>query len=232
MFNKVQSVFESEKAFDYIRNQSLDLRYEFYCRYIFEKYLKVEKEKIESILEIGCGDGKWLNFSMKYFNAKSGVGVDLSDKLISYAKNNYGSNNLVFLQENILEVEIKQKFDLIYNFAVVQYFNINEFEKLIEKSKKMLNQNGYIICMFIPNREKFWVAQASRGVFAPVKQIVKYPKHIVNYLTKRQGLWNWYDLKDMEKIAKKLSLKVWFEPYSFFDYRFDVIFQKGHLDEF
>ena len=111
----------------------------------FNKFLtkKIKLNSESKILDIGCGRGKILgSLSSKLKLKKKPLGIDTinhkdKDKRINFKK----INVLNFFLKN------KNKFDLILIKQTIHLLSLNEIKKLLNLSKKNLNQNGKILIL-------------------------------------------------------------------------------------
>ena len=111
----------------------------------FNKFLtkKIKLNSESRILDIGCGRGKVLgSLSSKLKLKKKPLGIDTinhkdKDKRINFKK----INALKFFLKN------KNKFDLILIKQTIHLFNLNEVKRLLNLSRKNLNQNGKILIL-------------------------------------------------------------------------------------
>lgn len=74
------------------------------------------------VLDIGCGMGKAVNMMAKRFPDSIFYGYDLSTEAIEVAKkeaNENGNSNTVFQIQDILNLTLKEKFDLITAFDAI-----------------------------------------------------------------------------------------------------------------
>lgn len=95
-----------------------------------------------SCLEIGCGTGKntqWLISKTNHITA-----VDLSEEMLSKAKEKAASDKVEFIQADINEEWsfIHQKYDLITFSLVLEH--IENLQSIFQKTAKALNENGYV----------------------------------------------------------------------------------------
>lgn len=97
----------------------------------------------KKVLELGCGYGE----NCEYFLEKGAsyvLGTDISNNMISIAKENIQNKNCEF---QILPMEdiskINNKFDIIISSLAIHY--VEDFEKLLNDVYNLLNNDGYFI---------------------------------------------------------------------------------------
>jgi len=103
-------------------------------------YLKKYINKDDSVLDLGCGNGRlieMLQSSNKY------LGIDNSDKLIEVAKKRYPGYN--FTISDILELKLNKKFNIILSLSVIHHIPQKYQKRFIETISKHLNKNGIVI---------------------------------------------------------------------------------------
>lgn len=74
------------------------------------------------VLDIGCGKGKAINLMAKYFPNSTFYGYDLSEEAIDGAikeGRDMNNSNVFFKVHNILDLKVKDKFDLITAFDAI-----------------------------------------------------------------------------------------------------------------
>ncbi len=90
---------------------------------ISEDYLKelmfnnIENLNNKNVLEIGCGSGRFTEHIIK--KAKMCVAVDLSKSIFYNVSKN--SKNLILIKSDFLNLEIKEKFDIVICRGVLQH---------------------------------------------------------------------------------------------------------------
>lgn len=112
---------------------------------IFKKYLL----KSKSLLDLGCGTGKYSNLMTKL--KLDVVGVDRSSHMLNVAKKKYKKNKkLSFIKSSIQNMNLGRKFDII--LALFHIFSYNtserEIDKFFSKSYLHLNKGGILIFDF------------------------------------------------------------------------------------
>ena len=99
----------------------------------------------KKVLDYGCGSGYGAQILSE--NAQSVTGVDVSNEAVSYAKENFTSNNLTF--KNIDELA-DEKFDVIVSFQVIEH--VRNDKTYLKKLKELLNPGG-ILLLTTPDKE-------------------------------------------------------------------------------
>jgi len=146
--------------------------------------------KKDEILEIGCGDGAFLDqLKSKGYHAK---GIDLTVESVNKAKD----KGLEVSNETI-EDHAKnntEKYDVICTFQVLEH--ISDPKSFIENALKCLKKNGkFIVC--VPNNNSFIQ-------YAPFNVLNAPPHHM--------GLWSDISLKNLCQIFPLKLLDLKFEP--------------------
>ena len=92
-----------------------------------EKVLFFLKNKIKSILDVGCGTGFIFEWIKKNYTECNYLGVDIDKIAIKYAKKKY--NDRIFKCSSFFS--IKKKFDLILLFEL--FYQFKNYKKVISK---------------------------------------------------------------------------------------------------
>jgi len=87
----------------------------------------------ESILDVGCGDGKiTADFAVALPHGRA-VGVDSSPQMISYAMRTYASSqypNLSFACVDARSLDFNHEFDLVFSNAALHWVDTKHFSKV------------------------------------------------------------------------------------------------------
>jgi len=155
-------------------------------------------EKHEKILEIGCGDGSFVERLHK--NGFDITGLELNEEAVLSAQ----KKELRVLDETIQKHHEKFRgaYDLVCNFQVLEH--ITNPKSFLEASLGCLKSNGrLIIC--VPNNDSF----------------IKFVKMLViNMPPHHMGLWNATSLKNLQKILPITLNSLRYEPLQ--HYHFDL----------
>ncbi|MBP5753081.1 MAG: class I SAM-dependent methyltransferase [Treponema sp.] len=100
--------------------------------------------KGKKVLDIGCGMGQHaLQYSKS--GALSVLGIDISEKMLSYARENNSAANITYRRMAFEDLEeLDETFDVITSSLAFDY--VEDFGKLMKHIHDMLNENGY--CVF------------------------------------------------------------------------------------
>lgn len=101
----------------------------------------------DSVLDLGCGIGITTEF-IKKMGVKKVIGVDLSPKLIEYAKKTVEDIN--FIVHDITNLDLHEKFDVITLCDVMEHVPQDKYYDLFHVIKKHLKKEG-IVYISIPD---------------------------------------------------------------------------------
>lgn len=98
----------------------------------------------KKVLDIGCGMGQHaLQYSKK--GALSVLGIDISEKMLAYARKNNAASNIEYRRLAFEELDdLEEKFDVITSSLAFDY--VENFERLMKQIYSHLNENGK--CVF------------------------------------------------------------------------------------
>jgi len=157
----------------------------------------------EKILDLGCGDGVLTQILSTLVPNGFVIGIDASKGMIEVAKEKE-SNNLKFLLMDIDNLDIDDKFDIIFSNAALHW--VKNHQKLYEKLSLILNENGTI-------RFNFAADGNCSYFFNIVKQTIQ-KKEYQEYF--KDFIWPWFmpTLDEYKKITDNFSfsdVKIWGE---------------------
>jgi trans-aconitate 2-methyltransferase len=144
MITNVNNLLSSEyfmwNPADYAQNSEAQLKWAQQLR----SQLKLKGD--ESILDVGCGDGKiTADFAAKSVYGKV-VGIDSSPEMIDYATQTYPKSqypNLSFICTDARSLDFKQEFDLIFSNAVLHW--VDDHQAFLHGAKLALRDGGRLI---------------------------------------------------------------------------------------
>ena len=197
----------------------------------------------ETIVDVGCGDCIITCLLAEKF--KKIYGLDFSNSMLESAKINIvnkGISNIHLIHADLLQIDevITEKVDAIICSAVIQHISIDDLNLFIKKCKNILNEDGKIIIIGIPNlkcRDLYLINFYKNNSYMSLQSILyKYLKlklHIFYLkLSKKKyffydGIGNWYLTSVFKEIGDKNNLVTEFYNSNFisYSYRFNVIFK-------
>ncbi len=100
-------------------------------------------KKNDKVLDLGCGNGRYMDFIKK--NEGQYYGVDNSEELIKIAKQKYPQENFQVGDALVLPFE-NNFFDKIYSIAVLHHIPSKDFRlEFLQEAKRVLMPNSFLI---------------------------------------------------------------------------------------
>lgn len=128
---------DSWNADDYQKNSSAQ------SKWAHELISKLSLRGNESLLDIGCGDGKITDEIAKQIANGKVVGIDYSSDMIQLATNHFKRPNLSFYVMNAMEICLDKKFDVAFSNAALHW--IKDHRAVLRTLKKHLNPDSRIL---------------------------------------------------------------------------------------
>jgi len=146
---------------DYWSNQSNPC-HRFHTEEFYKKKAKEELFHLnggESLLDFGCGSADLLSYIAREYITV--VGADFSRSMLSKARERLGNFDmenvmLILADDNTIWDSLSSSFDRIITTGVVQYFNLDQLENFIFKSKMFIKKDGYIILFDVIDPRLYW----------------------------------------------------------------------------
>lgn len=103
----------------------------------------IRRSNFNSLLDVGCGDGKMIFEIMKFSKGKRVVGADLSEKAIRFARAFNYENGAEFYRGDLADIE--EKFDIITLIETIEHIPDEQVERFISNIYDRLNGGGMLI---------------------------------------------------------------------------------------
>ena len=98
--------------------------------------LIIDKYEIKSIIDIPCGDFLWIKKIIHEKKIKY-LGIDIVEDLIQENKSKYQNENIKFSTGDIVNFEVKEKYDLVIVRDLLIHLDNNDIKKILNNMKKM-----------------------------------------------------------------------------------------------
>ncbi len=97
-----------------------------------------------TVLDAACGTGYGSYVLSK--KSKKVIAVDSSKHAIFSCKNNFKLKNVDFIEKNILDLNYRNKFDLIVSLETIEHVKKSDAIKWIKNCSFMLKKDGILVC--------------------------------------------------------------------------------------
>jgi len=149
---------------DYAKNSDAQLKWAQQLR------SQINLEGSESILDVGCGDGKiTAEFAANSLHGKV-VGIDGSPEMIDYATQTYPKSqypNLSCICMDARSLDFKQEFDLIFSNAVLHW--VDNHQAFLHGARLALRDRGRLIISCGGKGNAAGILQVFNQIFADPK---------------------------------------------------------------
>lgn len=108
----------------------------------------------ESVLDIGCGDGKVTAYLAGHLSSGKIIGIDFSDNMILFANRQFvsaGLSNITFAVGDISQVAYQEEFDEVVSFFCLHW--LKDQKNALERIYSSLKPNGKVL-LTVPSKEK------------------------------------------------------------------------------
>ncbi len=138
----------------------------------------IEKEKIHSLIDLGCGDGIFIHAVKKEFPKIEITGIDISPRRINRLKKKFPEDN--FYIKDVCNTKLKERFDLVYSSQVIEH--VQSDKEMIKEMSKLLKEKGFLFCSSVI--KKHWAIYKYRNN----RKFVLDPTHEREYANKQEFL--------------------------------------------
>ncbi len=97
----------------------------------------------ESVLDVGCGDGKITADFAQALPHGQVIGIDRAPEMIAYAQETYSLQNLSFACVDARSLTFSNQFDLIFSNAVLHW--VDDHPAFLQGASRALKPNGRLI---------------------------------------------------------------------------------------
>jgi len=115
-----------------------------YCINLYHQNVSDVEISGKDILEVGCGRGGGASYISRYFQPKSYIGLDLSNKAIKFCNENYNIQCLSFIRGKAEKLPFEDKsFDAVVNVESSRGYS--DMESFLSEVYRVLKSNGHLL---------------------------------------------------------------------------------------
>jgi len=122
----------------------------------------IESDRLNRILDIGCGTGTYTKLLLKRFPGADITAVDISEDMIAIAKEKLNQKQVRFIVSDGETLNLREKFDLITSNACFQWFG--NLGGTLENYRKWLSPNGIILFSMFGQRTFFELRDSLKDI--------------------------------------------------------------------
>lgn len=142
-----------------------------------------DKNKNLNILDLGCGQGFFIEKIIDKYSNIHVYGIDLAEKLLKIAESKFSKNDNIHLSHtdavNLSHIK-DHTIDKVYSVLALQ--NMNDVDAVIKELGRVLKENGK--CVFVINHPSFRVPKESDWKFD--NTINKQGRIVFNYMSDKK----------------------------------------------
>ena len=138
-------------------------------RYEAPRLKRLSSGRIDSVLEIGCGQGVGARIIYDLFSPERYVGIDLDPRMIERANKKAGAlSNATFVEGDVSSLDFPDaSFDLVIDFGIVHHVP-NWRDALAEVRRVLKTDREFLF-------EELSLETWERGIGVPVKRLTDHP---------------------------------------------------------
>lgn len=143
---------------------------------------QIKGREFENCLEIGCGTGK--NTAWLITQAKKVLAVDLSEEMLSKAKQKINASNVAFIQADITQdwsFTNGNQFDLATFSLVLEH--IEDLEAIFAKLNKVIQPNGIVYIGELHPFKQYSGSKARFETSEGVQVVTCFNHHITDFVS-------------------------------------------------
>lgn len=140
-------VFE-DKRFSQVFYWPWGYRYLGGLQIVFEQ---LEKISFSTLVDLGCGEGRFLREVLKRYPGAQGVGIDYSERCIQMAR--AMNPETTFLCSDVTRTALEEKFDVATAVEVLEHIHPQRLENFVEAAADLLKEEGSLV-VTVPHKNK------------------------------------------------------------------------------
>jgi 2-polyprenyl-3-methyl-5-hydroxy-6-metoxy-1,4-benzoquinol methylase len=165
-------------------------------QYTRERFLRIVEEMetdaapIQSVLDVGCGYGDYLEALLTQRADRRLVGLELQEEVAEKTTDRLSSySNVQISTDDVMQHQTSERYDLVLLNYVLFYFSGDQQRALLERLAELVSPGGYLlVCQYFPGMEllKQDLARQLRD-YSLARQVEMYYGSKIVYAN---ALWN------------------------------------------
>lgn len=149
---------------NYYANHRIDLKPSLFAKFVLGDYLE---DSFDSMIELGCGNGRDSIFIAKEDESLNVLGVDQVEQEINFLNDQYDHiENLTFQASDFTALGDEGVFDLIYSRFTLHSINAAQQERVLNWAYQSLNEEG-LLCIEVRGKKNELYEKGARVAGEP-----------------------------------------------------------------
>lgn len=176
---------------------------DFHRKLVKEMKFHLGELKGLKVLELGCGDGA---LTQHLGVDQSGyTGVDFSSSLLEKFQQRMPGFNTIQVDASEYVATCQDKYDVVFSFGVLQYFDEADLKALFQAQFELLNVDGYAVHFGVPVKELKQVFNSGQGTQQQrFKTRAAYKRIVSNYFS---NIGHWHKLEKILNISESTGFE-------------------------
>lgn len=199
--------------------------FEFRCLLGKEMQLLYGDRRLQSVLEIGCGNGNLFDFLR--FPPDDYRGVDFSPRMLSTFRVDHPELDLI--EAEGASYSDGRSYDLIFSHDVIEHFTLHMLDQHFRNARRMMHSDSLLVCASVPWRDLRSSYDWGLWFNGGTRSALQWSKNKVRRMLGRELMGHWYRTSEIVKLAQKNDLGVRFHGSIAYPYRFHAVLSP-HVD--
>ena len=159
---------------------------------------RLSRVKVNSVIDVGCGDGRVLNEVAKHYSSASLVGVDSSQRAINFAK--AFNPELDFRVTDIVKEPLHETFDVVLLVEVLEHIPPEAAEPFLRALSKLMHDDSVLFLTvphtnlaLNPKHYRHFNEESLREVLGPffeIEQVDLFDRHTKSLIWLQKLVYN------------------------------------------
>ena len=140
----------------------------------------LQKLEFKSLIDIGCGDGRFLRDVNNLFKGKRLLGIDYSETAISIARQM--NPDLCYKQTNIVSTSLNDRYDVATLLDVIEHIPLESLNPFMKSVSDLIRPGGQLIISVPHTNEKLFPKHHQHFNSAKLRTLLKNDFHMIRFI--------------------------------------------------